>query len=105
MGIKLEATIGEIRPMNKIITLNPKNDAPLAEYAWHSDKELETALATAWATYGLWRRKPLAERLSRLAVVADKLTAAAPRLAELATREMGKPLAQAVSEVEKCALA
>jgi len=65
---------------------------------------LERARLARSALPGWWRRG-LDGRTAVLAALADRLRAGASELATLATREMGKPIAQAEAEVEKCAWA
>jgi succinate-semialdehyde dehydrogenase/glutarate-semialdehyde dehydrogenase len=50
-----------------------------------------------------WAGQPLAVRARHLRALADALRARKASLAEMMTREMGKPLAQATAEVEKSA--
>lgn len=64
---------------------------------------IETALASAARGFDSWRKLPVTQRAAALSRVADALLAEKQALAALATLEMGKPLAQAVAEVEKCA--
>ena len=60
-------------------------------------------LAEAATTYAEWRRAATDERSEALAAIAAALTLHRDRLADVATREMGKLPAEAASEVEKCA--
>lgn len=64
---------------------------------------LEAALARAHATWLTWRTTPLETRAALLEKIAEVFEADKMRLAEIATREMGKTLKSAVAEVEKCA--
>lgn len=91
--------------MSTFITVNPKNDAPLASYPQHSDRELEAAMASATCAHEAWRQTQLSERLERVSAFGERLLGEKARLAALATHEMGKPLAQAIKEVEKSATA
>ncbi|MCH7862758.1 MAG: aldehyde dehydrogenase family protein, partial [Proteobacteria bacterium] len=63
---------------------------------------IETALARAEAAFRSWRDSPLEQRAALLGRIADAWEANKQHLAETATREMGKTLASAVAEVEKC---
>lgn len=89
--------------MREFHTTNPANDTHLATYQRFSADRLAQCVAAAMATQNQWRQTSLVERLTRMAALADLLSADAPRLAAIATQEMGKPLAQASKEVEKCA--
>ena len=63
---------------------------------------LEAKLARAAATFAEWRTTPLETRTALLHRIADRFEAEAPRLAQIATREMGKTLKSARAEVAKC---
>ena len=64
---------------------------------------IEQRLATASSAQQAWARTPVAERMALLRQVAQALREDKARLALLITLEMGKPLAEALGEVEKCA--
>jgi succinate-semialdehyde dehydrogenase/glutarate-semialdehyde dehydrogenase len=66
---------------------------------------VDEALARAAAAFEEWRDRPLRERERLLARAGDVLRENACEYAGTMTREMGKPIAQAVAEVEKCAWA
>lgn len=85
------------------VSLNPATGRRLATYREHSGAAIERALARASAAQRPWRALALATRAKHLRAVARELVAQRDALAALATTEMGKPIAQARSEVEKCA--
>lgn len=86
-----------------ITSLNPATDAVLAQYDAHDGAAIEQRLARAAGAQRAWARTPLAERLALLRQVARTLRERRDEVAPLATLEMGKPLAEARGEVEKCA--
>jgi succinate-semialdehyde dehydrogenase/glutarate-semialdehyde dehydrogenase len=86
-------------------TVNPATGEAIRTYEFHDAAELRGRLDGARAAFREWSRVPLADRTALLAKVAAGLRENADRHAELMTREMGKPLAQAKAEVEKCAWA
>ncbi|HSM51039.1 MAG TPA: aldehyde dehydrogenase family protein, partial [Thermoanaerobaculia bacterium] len=86
-----------------IASVNPATGETLATFSPHTAAEVEARLAAAAAAAGLWRRTPLAERTAVLARAAVLLEEEREALARTATLEMGKPLAAARAEVEKCA--
>ncbi|MCR5871394.1 MULTISPECIES: NAD-dependent succinate-semialdehyde dehydrogenase [unclassified Sphingomonas] len=63
---------------------------------------VEAALVRADAAFASWRVSPVEQRTALLSAIADRFEAGKDHLAETATREMGKTLASAVAEVEKC---
>src|SRR5690242_14249248 len=86
-------------------SVNPATGAVIATYPDHTAAEAARRLAAAHAAFLLWRERPVAERVRLLAAVAATLRRDLARLARLATDEMGKTLAAAEAEVEKCAVA
>jgi len=87
-----------------IATVNPATGRRIRSYREHTPREVESALARSARAFAGWRRRPFAERSRILRSVASVLRRRAERLARLATDEMGKPLAEARSEVQKCRL-
>ena len=68
-----------------------------------SEEEIDAALDRVAETFETWRERPIGERQRLLAAAADVLRENTEEYAELMTREMGKPISGARSEVEKCA--
>ena len=91
--------------MTVVRTVNPATGAPLAEYPAWSAAEVDAALDRAVAVQQEWAARPAADRSAVLRRAAAALRAEVDDLALLVTREMGKPLAEARAEVEKCATA
>ena len=87
------------------VSRNPVTGEAFAEHAWLSEAALEAALDRAAAAAEAQRALPVAARAAALHRLADALDGEAERWGRLMTREMGKPLAQAVAEARKCALA
>jgi succinate-semialdehyde dehydrogenase/glutarate-semialdehyde dehydrogenase len=65
--------------------------------------EVDAALASSAVAFDTWRRKTFEERGAVVRGVARELRARKSGLARLMAIEMGKPLNQGESEVEKCA--
>lgn len=86
-------------------SINPATGAPGESYHELTGDEIETKLARAEATFREWRLTDVATRAALLEKIAEQFDANAHRLAEIATREMGKTLKSALAEVEKCAAA
>lgn len=84
-------------------SINPATEEPIHEYDEISDEQLQQVLRDTQAAYAEWRNVPIFERGMCLTSTADLLREQQDSLAELATREMGKPLEEAKAEVEKCA--
>lgn len=84
-------------------SINPATEECIAEYPPASPDEVQTRLERARTTFHEWCACPHAERAGKLRALAALLRSRSVPLAELATREMGKPILQARAEVEKCA--
>jgi succinate-semialdehyde dehydrogenase/glutarate-semialdehyde dehydrogenase len=85
--------------------VNPATGEQVATYEQHTDEEVEQRLVTAQETFEEWRERPLREREELLAAAGDVLRENKQRYGETMTEEMGKPIDQAIGEVEKCAWA
>lgn len=79
--------------------VNPATGAVIARVADASRAQLDAAVAAARAALPAWRATPLAERQARVRALAERIAAHAEALAALLTREQGKPLADARTEV------
>jgi len=86
-------------------TINPATEETLAEYPEHTWPQIEQACAAARSAFGPWRDTPIKQRCRLMRQVAVLLRQRRSELAELMTREMGKPIAAGEAEVDKCAAA
>jgi len=86
-----------------VTTLNPSNGQALHTYPVTTRSELSAALHTAATIQREWSRTDLAHRAQALRNKAAQLSQNRDRLALLVTREMGKPIREALAEVDKCA--
>ena len=86
-------------------SLNPATGEIIAEFEELTDTELESRLARAASAFQRHRRTSFAERAERLERLAGLLESRAEEFGRLMTEEMGKPIAAAVAEARKCALA
>ena len=84
---------------------NPATGDRVGTYEADDDAAMEAALGTAVEAFSSWRNRPITEREELLASAADVLRNNERRYAETMTEEMGKPIDEAVAEVEKCAWA
>ena len=84
-------------------TVNPATEEVEDTYEKHSSEDVEEILTEADETFNEWNTKRIEERESLLSEAADVLRDRKREYAETMTREMGKPVSQAVAEVEKCA--
>jgi succinate-semialdehyde dehydrogenase/glutarate-semialdehyde dehydrogenase len=86
------------------VSLNPATGKRLSAYREHTPAQIATAVASAQAAFESWRRLSFAGRARHVRSLARALRAQRELLSQLMTAEMGKPIAQARAEVEKCAL-
>jgi succinate-semialdehyde dehydrogenase/glutarate-semialdehyde dehydrogenase len=96
---------GERRSILTMKSINPATGEMIATFDDLSDSGIEARLARAEAAFRDWRVTDYETRTRLLARIADAFEADKHRLGEIATREMGKTLASAIAEVEKCASA
>ncbi|RSY76346.1 NAD-dependent succinate-semialdehyde dehydrogenase [Sphingomonas koreensis] len=83
-------------------SINPATGEAGATFAALDDDAIEAALTRAEAAFRSWRASDIAQRTALLTAIADRFEANKRHLAETATKEMGKTLASAIAEVEKC---
>jgi succinate-semialdehyde dehydrogenase / glutarate-semialdehyde dehydrogenase len=83
--------------------IDPSTGDTIATYDPHDRDEVEARLQRSWDAFTAWRGTEYRERSNLLRRVADVLDARRDELAELMTREMGKPITAAEAEVDKCA--
>ena len=84
---------------------NPATGELLQRYEEHGPREVEARLARAARVFPAYRKTSFAERAAGMHRLADALEHDKQRLGRLMTLEMGKTLASAVAEAEKCATA
>lgn len=89
--------------MSNIQSINPATDEVIQTYAPHTPAQIDDALANARRAFLAWRETSFDERGAVLRRMASELRQRKHELAKLATLEMGKPIAEAEAEVEKCA--
>jgi succinate-semialdehyde dehydrogenase/glutarate-semialdehyde dehydrogenase len=82
---------------------DPSDETRLAVYDEMSSREVDDLLEACAAAQRAWGLARFDERARILVRAADVLDERRDRYAELMTREMGKPIADARSELEKCA--
>jgi acyl-CoA reductase-like NAD-dependent aldehyde dehydrogenase len=78
---------------------NPANGAQIATLATDTAETIAKKLAAARAAQPGWAAMPLADRRAALARFRDRLAADVEPLARTLSEEMGKPIAQARSEI------
>jgi acyl-CoA reductase-like NAD-dependent aldehyde dehydrogenase len=86
-----------------IESINPATDEVLATFEQFTPEQVDAALAAADAAFREWRETSFAERAALVRRAGALLRERKQRYGALITAEMGKPIAEAEAEVEKCA--
>ncbi|SCF58991.1 NAD-dependent succinate-semialdehyde dehydrogenase [Streptomyces sp. Cmuel-A718b] len=86
-----------------IVSTNPTTDVELARYTPQSPQEVNDILDAAASAQAAWRRRDITDRTSLLREMARVLRDGRDTYAALITAEMGKPITEARTEIEKCA--
>jgi succinate-semialdehyde dehydrogenase/glutarate-semialdehyde dehydrogenase len=82
---------------------DPFDGALISEVTDSSDALVDAAVDAAARAFATWRNRPGPERGRLLAKLGQRMLADETRLAELCTRENGKPLAESAAEVRYAA--
>jgi succinate-semialdehyde dehydrogenase / glutarate-semialdehyde dehydrogenase len=90
--------------MRELVTVDPATGEELARYAGLTSDELDAVLQRAQVAQRAWREVSIADRVVPLRALATLLRDEAEEHARLISREMGKPITEALAEVRKCAL-
>lgn len=86
-----------------IQSINPLNGKLVQSYVADSDAAVESKIVHAHEIWPEWRKVSLAEKARLLDNLANVLGERKTDLAMLMALEMGKPLKDGISEIEKCA--
>jgi len=79
--------------------VNPATEEKLADCPRASETQLNAAVAAAKAAFPAWSKTTIDERKAVVLKIADVVEANAAELAQLLTKEQGKPLEDATTEV------
>jgi succinate-semialdehyde dehydrogenase/glutarate-semialdehyde dehydrogenase len=93
-----------VRAPRKIQSINPFTEEVMKEFTLLSAREINEELGLSRKAFSSWRALPVIERAGYIKRLGGQLRAEKRTYAELMTKEMGKPLKDALGEVEKCAL-
>ena len=84
-------------------TINPSTGEPIETFPFFTARQTEAALVRAEKSFRSYRKLPMHQRAELLSKLATTLRQNQAPLAKIITTEMGKTLAEAAAEVEKCA--
>ena len=85
-------------------SINPATGELLETFTEQTEEQAAEAAAACHEAFAAWSRSGFARRAGLLKRAAGVLRAEKNPLARMMSEEMGKPVLQAISEVEKCAL-
>ena len=91
--------------MSKQTSIDPATGEVIREYPEHDEKAVIAAIERAHATFATWKTTTLEARAEYLQKVSAVILKNKESYATLISQEMGKPLKEAIAEVEKCASA
>src|SRR5215207_11423657 len=89
--------------MTDYAVTNPATGEQVKTFPTFTEDELDSAIALAYDTYQNWLRSSTVEERAKLVRRVGELhSELREQLAEIITRELGKPLDQALGEVDFC---
>jgi len=89
--------------MPKLKSINPYNQELLGDFQTFSAAEVDQIIKNAHTAHYAWREKRVSERTLPLMRLAKLLRECKETCAETISMEMGKPIKEALAEIEKCA--
>jgi len=87
---------------DKIETTNPYSGKKLKSYDLMDRDKVESKLELSEQSFQQWKTRSLSERVNLIGQVAEVLTHNLTDYANIITQEMGKPISESKSEIEKC---
>ena len=90
--------------LSPIMSVNPATGEILARFDPFTSEEVDRALDDAQDAFIAWRERSITDRAVPMRRLATLLRERADRYGRLITIEMGKPIAEAKAELEKCAV-
>jgi len=82
-------------------TITPIDGSVLLERPLATERDIDTALASAVAAQRQWRQVPVAERVAIVRRMVEWCVARADQLGEELTRQMGRPIAYTPNEIRR----
>ena len=87
----------------KLKSINPKNNKLIGSWDSHSSDDIANLLSQANKAYLNWMNTDLSFRINCLEEISNLLRERGKEYGILMADEMGKPIAQGLAEIEKCA--
>lgn len=90
--------------MEILTSINPATDETVETFAVHTPADVQRLIDGARRSFAHWKSLPLMLRTDLLRSAAKTLRDGKQKYARIMTIEMGKPITEALAEVDKCAL-
>lgn len=87
--------------MASVQTINPATEEVLAEYGLQSEREVSEAVTLTDQTFQKWRQGTWRDRVAFVERFEAALLKSREKLGRLMSQEMGKPVSQSFSEIDK----
>lgn len=91
------------QPIRYAQSIDPYTNETIKRYNYYTDAQIEERIDHSLQAYETWRHIPLNERIALMGKAAKVLDTYGNQFGKIISREMGKPITQAVAEVKKCA--
>nr|WP_292467809.1 NAD-dependent succinate-semialdehyde dehydrogenase [Methanolobus sp.] len=89
--------------MVKISSVNPATGELNGEFDLYSQQVVNQKIEDSRKAFGEWKKELIVERTFSIECVAEVLRDREQELAEIITKEMGKPIKESLAEIQKCA--
>ena len=87
-----------------IKTINPATEETVKEYSYHTTSQVRDIIDSVALEQEKWKQQNLKSRLNYIQKLSEIFSDNKEELALIITNEMGKPISQSISEIEKCIL-
>ncbi|WP_319509056.1 NAD-dependent succinate-semialdehyde dehydrogenase [uncultured Methanolobus sp.] len=87
----------------KISSVNPATGELNGEFDLYSQQVVDQKIKDSRKAFGEWKKELIVERTFSIECVAEVLRSREQELAEIITKEMGKPIKESLAEIQKCA--
>ncbi len=88
----------------KIQSINPFTEEVTKEFDLMTHQDVEGEIVKSRRAFLKWKDSPVSRRTAYVRRLGDHLRAEKRRYAGIMTHEMGKPIREAIAEIEKCAV-
>ncbi|KAA3624913.1 MAG: NAD-dependent succinate-semialdehyde dehydrogenase [Flavobacterium sp.] len=89
--------------MSEIRSINPYNGQLIESFREHTTQEIESIIDKAHNRFNQWKKSSFTNRSECMMAATAELRANKESYARTISAEMGKPISQAMAEIEKCA--